>query len=221
MKAYAGRFPFDEPESDTSFWGIIDIVTLMLVFFIVLYVQEVQPGGGQPVEPSVKQQNTAAQVMTPPMDGEAEMSAAVQRHLDGLLGNGFYLSSSSQHVTLVLEERLSFSSGQATLAPEVRAILDQVSGLLQEENGYDVVISGHTDDLPIRNENYRSNWHLSAARAVAVAEALMARGVAPERLTTQGFAEFRPLHPNSDPTRRQQNRRVEITLVKKDGLVNS
>ncbi len=214
MKSYAGRFPFEESEGDGSFWGIIDVLTLMLVFFIVMYVQESPESGMVAKSPAVED---VAVVM--PQEGVSpEISQAVQRHLDGLLGNGFYVSSSGQSLTLVLEEQLSFSSGEATLAADAVAILDRVAGLILEENGYDVVVSGHTDDVPIHNEFFRSNWHLSAARAVAVAEYFLGHGVAPQRITTQGFAEFRPLFSKDTSQNRAKNRRVEITLLKKGVL---
>lgn len=214
MKSYAGRFPFVEPEGDGSFWGIIDILTLMLVFFIVMYVQESPGAMTVTTNPAVKQLPVAA----PPEAESQELSLAAQRHLEGLLGNGFYFSSSGQSLTLVLEEQLSFSSGQAILSGNAVGILDRVAGLILEENDYDVVISGHTDDVPIHNEFFRSNWHLSSARAVAVAEYLLRRGVAPQRITTQGFAEFHPLFSRNTPQNRAKNRRVEITLLKKGAL---
>lgn len=213
MKSYAGRFPFGEAEGDGSFWGIIDVLTLMLVFFIVMYAQQ-SPEAGTVAKNQVAGMTAAAgrKVETP------EISQAAERYLDGLLSNGFYISSSGQSLTLVLEEQLSFSSGQAMLAPDSLAILDRVADLILEKNGYDVVISGHTDDVPIYNEFFRSNWHLSAARAVAVAEYLLDRDVAPHRITTQGLAEFHPLFPNDTPQNRGKNRRVEITLLKKSAL---
>ena len=213
MKLYAGRFPFEEPEGDGSFWGIIDVLPLMLVFFIVMYVQESPEAGPVAKSPAVD-----LAVAVPQPGVSPEISQAVQRHLDGLLGNGFYISASGQSLTLVLEEQLSFSSGEAMLATDSVAILDRVASLILEENGYDVVISGHSDNVPIHNEFFRSNWHLSAARAVAVAEYFLGRGVAPQRITTQGFAEFRPLFLSDTPQNRAKNRRVEITLLKKDVL---
>jgi len=215
MKAYPGRFPFKETDGDGSFWGMIDVLTLMLVFFIVLYAQQVPEA-----VPVVKSPAADSAVAAPPKieSPSPEISQAAERYLDGLLGNGFYINTSGQSLTLVLEEQLSFSSGQAILASDAVAILDRVAGLIQEENDYDVVISGHTDNIPINNEFFRSNWHLSAARAVAVAEYFLGRGVSPQRITTQGFAEYRPLFSIDTPQNREKNRRVEITLSKKSIL---
>jgi len=213
MKAHAGRFSFEGPDGDGSFWGIIDVLTLMLVFFIVMYAQQSAETGA-----AAKSQEAELPVAVVEKSGSPEISQAAERHLDGLLGNGFYISSSGQSLTLVLEEQLSFSSGQAILAADSLSILERVAGLIQEENGYDVVISGHTDDVPIHNASFRSNWHLSAARAVAVAEYFLGCGVAPQRITTQGFAEFRPLLSLDTSPNRAKNRRVEITLLKKGVL---
>jgi flagellar motor protein MotB len=214
MKAYAGRFPFEEPDGDGGFWGIIDVLTLMLVFFIVMYVQAA-PEAGVEAKSHMAAESPAA---TPPKADAPEISQAVQRHLEGLLGNGFYISPAGQNLTLVLEEQLSFASGQALLADDSLAILDRVADLILEENGYDVLVSGHTDNIPIHNASFPSNWHLSAARAVAVAEYFLGQGVSPQRITTQGFAEFRPLFSGDTPQNQAKNRRVEITLVKKEIL---
>lgn len=215
MKAYAGRFPFKETDGDGGFWGMIDVLTLMLVFFIVMYAQEAsEPGAVAAAKSRTADLPAAAAQQTQ----SPEISQAAERHLDGLLGNGFYIASSGQSLTLVLEEQLSFSSGQAALAPESLAILARVAGLIREKEGYDVVISGHTDEVPIHNEFFPSNWHLSAARAVAVAEYFLGLGVAPKRITTQGFAEFQPLFAGTTPESRARNRRVEITLLKKGAL---
>jgi chemotaxis protein MotB len=80
-----------------------------------------------------------------------------------------------------------------------------------------VVVSGHTDDTPIHNEVFPSNWELSAARAINVAKILIGSGVEPGRVATQAFSEYRPLYENTSPGNKQANRRVEITLIKDKG----
>jgi type VI secretion system protein ImpK len=75
-----------------------------------------------------------------------------------------------------------------------------------------VVISGHTDNVPIRSMRYPSNWVLSEARANAVRQILASR-VAPERITAQGLADTQPVATNNTPENRALNRRVEITLT--------
>jgi chemotaxis protein MotB len=75
-----------------------------------------------------------------------------------------------------------------------------------------VAISGHTDSLNIATVEFPSNWELSAARASRVARYLVERGVHPARIAVQGYADWRPRRPNSDPVSRSANRRVEIRL---------
>ena len=79
-----------------------------------------------------------------------------------------------------------------------------------------VRIEGHTDDLPIRNMIYPSNWELSAARAANVVRALIKSGVTESRLAAVGYADTHPLAPNRDVESRSANRRVEIFLQEQE-----
>lgn len=198
------KFQAAMAESEEGHWGIIDILTLILVFFIILYVTEMQES---PVD------SATAQAGPPPRQHSlAEQPIDVGAYFAGHARDGFYLAAADREITLVLEEKLSFAPGRAELGGDSFAVLDTVALVLKKESEYDAVISGHTDDLPIGNGEFRSNWHLATARAVAVAEYLLHRGVGPQRLTPQGFAEFRPLAANDSPAGREKNRRVEITL---------
>jgi chemotaxis protein MotB len=76
------------------------------------------------------------------------------------------------------------------------------------------VVSGHTDNRPIQTKKYPSNLELSASRAINVAKFLMENSVDPQRVSIQGFSEYRPLLENTTPQNRQKNRRVEIALIK-------
>lgn len=198
------RFQAGTGESEEGHWGIIDILTLVLVFFIILYVNEMKDEAV--ADSAVAQSVTASQPepLVEPLDISGYFADYTQ--------DGFYLARADQRHVLVLEEKLSFAPGRAELGGDSFAVLDRVAALLAEEQGYDAVISGHTDDVPIGNGEFRSNWHLATFRAVAVAEYLLGKGVGPQRLTTQGFAEFRPLAENDSPGNRRKNRRVEISL---------
>src|SRR5690606_11234828 len=76
-----------------------------------------------------------------------------------------------------------------------------------------IAVSGHTDNVPVRNASDRSNWDLSAARAASVAHELLEAGVDPARLTVSGHADTQPRAPNDTPANRALNRRVDITLI--------
>lgn len=207
-------------EGEENSWGIIDILTLLLVFFIILYVNEM--GKNQTValpaeEKAVYQENSFADPVPvrPERVERAEVvpsPALISPYFSDLQQEGLGLAGNAREFTLTLEERLAFAGGRADLLAETLPILDRLANLLAREQGYQVIISGHTDDLPINNGEFRSNWHLSTGRAVAVAEYLLFAGLAPERVVTQGYAEFRPRFANDTPENRARNRRVEVTL---------
>lgn len=76
----------------------------------------------------------------------------------------------------------------------------------------DILVEGHTDDIPVKSPIYKSNWELSAARAAEVVRVLEEGGVPHHRLSIIGYADTKPIVPNISPENRQKNRRVEIKL---------
>lgn len=106
----------------------------------------------------------------------------------------------------------TFDSGKADIRTRMQPLLAEVGKLLQEAKG-DIIIAGHTDNVPVKGGPYKTNLKLSIARAATVAEYLLAHSViAPERLSTMGFGEYRPIDTNETPLGRQKNRRVEIIV---------
>src|SRR6202000_3070159 len=100
----------------------------------------------------------------------------------------------------VFQSEVFFDTGQATLLPEGKAELDKVGSALVDldkqipaEIAWVLRADGHTDSRPINSPIFKSNWDLSSARAIAVVQYLISRGVAPQRLVAAGFAEFQPL----------------------------
>lgn len=104
-----------------------------------------------------------------------------------------------------------FGSGSAEPLEPALPVLARIGKALAQVPG-EVMINGHSDAQPIRSLRYPSNWHLSAARAQAVKDALAAQ-VAPARMVTEGKAESEPVAPNDTPANRARNRRVEIVLL--------
>lgn len=74
-------------------------------------------------------------------------------------------------------------------------------------------VDGHTDRQPIRDAAFRSNWELSAARAISVIQYLMQQGIPPEHLAAAGFGEYRPIDPGDDEIAYRRNRRIEFKLT--------
>ncbi|MEN6466012.1 MAG: OmpA family protein, partial [Syntrophaceae bacterium] len=113
-------------------------------------------------------------------------------------------------VTLTFPERIIFDPGHARLKPSANPTLDKVASFIRERAYLVVEVQGHTDNRPISNTRYPSNWELSADRATQVAKALISMGVNPLQLSVKGFGEHRSLYPNDSDESRSKNRRVEI-----------
>ena len=122
------------------------------------------------------------------------------------------VESEARTIIIRIREKGSFPSGSAQLDIGFLAVLDKTGLALNEIKG-SIFIEGHTDNVPIGNARYGSNWDLSAARAVAVAEHLLeGPRMDPIRLTISGHADTRPQAPNDSWEGRAQNRRVEVIV---------
>jgi type VI secretion system protein ImpK len=107
-----------------------------------------------------------------------------------------------------------FEPGSASLSDEREALMRRIAEALTQVPG-NVVVTGHTDNQPIRSARFPSNWHLSEERAKAVRGILVSQGVAPARVSAEGRADGEPLVANDSAANRALNRRVEVTLVAK------
>ena len=104
-----------------------------------------------------------------------------------------------------------FAPGSSDVQPAFKPVLARIGAALAKVPGT-VLISGHTDSVPIRSLQFPSNWHLSKARALAVRDVLAAP-VAPARMTAEGRADTEPVDDHAAASGRARNRRVEITLM--------
>jgi type VI secretion system protein ImpK len=104
-----------------------------------------------------------------------------------------------------------FAPASATLVPERESLMRRIGEAMVRVGG-NVLVTGYTDNTPIRTLRFPSNWHLSEERAQAVGRLLMAAGVPRERVRAEGRADGDPVAPNDTPANRALNRRVEITL---------
>jgi len=121
----------------------------------------------------------------------------------------------------VFQSEVFFDTGQAVLRPEGRTELDKLAGALLEldkqipgEIAWVLRVDGHTDIRPITGV-FRSNWDLSAARAISVVQYLIGRGVSPQRLVAAGFGEFQPIDPERTEEAFSRNRRIELKLTER------
>ena len=122
----------------------------------------------------------------------------------------------------VFQSEVFFDTGQATLKPEGRQELDGLASALLDlekkipgEIAWVLRVDGHTDVRPISGAQFRSNWDLSAARAISVVQYLISKGVSPQRLVAAGFGEFQPIDTDRTEEAYSRNRRIELKLTER------
>ena len=122
------------------------------------------------------------------------------------------IEAGKHQMVIRLMGETAFDSGEAQVRPQMRPLLKKIASILKETKG-EIVIAGHTDNIPVSGVRFRSNLQLSIERASRVAELLLAmEPIAPERISTVGFGKFRPLDGNDTTKGRKRNRRVEIII---------
>jgi chemotaxis protein MotB len=123
----------------------------------------------------------------------------------------------------VFQSEVFFDSGQAVLRPEGRAELDKLATALLDlekqipsEINWVLRVDGHTDTRPLSGiSTFKTNWDLSAARAISVVQYLISKGVPPQRLVAAGFGEFQPIDPGTTEDAYSRNRRIELKLTER------
>lgn len=123
-------------------------------------------------------------------------------------------------IVSIMSEGVLFDLGSAVLRPEGAAVLDQLAAVMAAVPNQ-IVIEGHTDNVPIATAQYPSNWELSTARATAVLRYLVeVRGVPKERIAAAGYGEQRPVADNAFVEGRSQNRRVDVAVLAEATVVD-
>lgn len=220
-----------------------DILTLLLALFIVLFAAssinkskydaimksfkseftgtkiETKTIGLSPVkEPNSKKQATTTNT-TPPasQNNDPELDALKQKlekyiydnHLEAIVT----LGDTKRGVEITLKDYILYNSGKADLKESSFKTLNAIVGLIKTVTN-PISIEGHTDNVPIGNAAFASNWELSAARAASVLHYFESKDIADNRLQFTGYGEYKPLFPNDTPVHRQANRRVNIVILR-------
>lgn len=231
-----------EPERENSERWLItysDLITLLLIFFIVLYtLSKVDAAKYQAIASSLSKSMGGSQSimesggpsMVPGADQSKEDTADLnqleQQNLEKIKKQiQEYVDSHglSGKVTVTLEERgvvvsfqdvVLFPLGVADLSPSARVIINKIGAILHQTNNY-IRVEGHTDNLPIRTSQFPSNWELSLERSASVVHQLIEHSeIPPGRLSATGYGEYRPRLPNDTEANRQKNRRVDIIVLR-------
>ena len=229
-------------EEDSTLWSFVDLMTLLLILFILFYSHAMTHKGSAKNEASTKTQTVAAQsievhetsmvnepVAYEPHQPKPDEIKAVEENPDEALEQfeqqvlqtvsekvkkDFSIRWNQKRLVLVLGERIAFNVGEANILPYFQPALKRIAEYISSQKGYNVTVAGHTDDTPINTAQFPSNWELSAIRAVNVAKFMISNGLNPQRISTEGYSSYRPVNPNTTPENRHTNRRVEITLIK-------
>ena len=149
-------------------------------------------------------------------DKMVEIKGNIEQEIkQGGYGDNIKVVLNKEGLEIAIEEVVLFNSGEAEVLQSVAPLLVKIASVLKGLDN-DIKIVGHTDDRPIHTEKYRSNWELSAMRAINVMNFLVDQGgLSPERFSIQGYGQYSPKYDNSAEEGRAKNRRVEIFLVRK------
>jgi len=219
-----------------------DFMTLLFALFVVLFasshhdkktiqsVSKAVKNGFQEMGAFSSSDSAAddSGIIGPTSTGEARPSTVpanagidmveLQRKLHKALGKEIerqevVLRMTPEGFVISLHELGFFDSGEARLMPGAGDKIKRIAEVLTQY-GLDMRVEGHTDNVPIHNALFASNWDLSTARAMAVAMMLLNEsGVDPQRISIAGYAQYHPSASNDTPEGRRANRRVDIVVV--------
>jgi len=229
----------EDEEQSTWIVTYADLMTLLLVFFVLMYAisslnLEKFKRVMASIQVTLNEKRPAIGLLelvkTPDLPKRkislAELSGLTSREheilsdIDDVIEEKRLAQNIIAHIsegTIIIQAtgKVIFGSGSALLNDEAKPILDKIIEIVNEYEEYNVNIKGHTDNTPISTAQFASNWELSAIRATTVLKYLINGGVDPVRLTATGYGDLIPLLPNNSAENRAKNRRVEFVLEKK------
>lgn len=214
----------DSTEEDGWLITYLDVITLLLVMFIVMLALSGGPSGvpgkdqaaamSDP-EPGSDESGIleGSSTPVPEQDQAARQSVDnVMEHLDiSRFGDAIEVSEQAGQISFRISNDILFPSGEGMLTRRGFDELEKLVPLLQQTD-FHVSVFGHTDNVPISTGRYPSNWELSSSRAASVVRYFIRRGLSPDRFSAVGLASTRPLADNESPEGRAMNRRVLLTL---------
>ena len=207
---------------ENPLWLVVlcDMMTNLMLFFLVMYVLTQQ---GPAAQREILRTFDVKELVEDPRSRKAgdvlkefseqdtapALSAMLQR---AGIGSDAEIEATEASIRVRLLNKVLFGSAEYKLAPGAQRTMALLARVLREIPN-EVVVEGHTDDVPVVAGPYRSNWELSVARSYSVIERLVREGVPPRRLVAAGYGEYHPVAPN-DAASRGRNRRVEIVILR-------
>lgn len=205
-----------------------DMITIILCFFIVFFtfsaeeasmLQEIKNSLSAELEDlsteNEKLKEEKENLKSAILESESENTS--ENFMDYLENNDLmdsvYIIDDSKGLIIRFRDGVLFGSGRADISQGGYDILNEIAmKILDLDNS--IIIEGFTDNVPIKNANYPSNWELSTARAIGVAKYFIDDiGISEERISVSGYGEQRPIDTNHTEEGRKNNRRIEITIL--------
>jgi len=193
-----------------------DMITFVMVLFILLFVLSYNKEqdetfftkmqiqfGGQKIEQ--KKMLTSEALFVSKLQGYIEKEK-LNEHAQILVDE--------QKIKITLFPSVLYDSGKAELKPGGKKVLDGFAEIVRDVKN-PIIVEGHTDNVPIRNDEYESNWDLSFHRAYSVVKYLMKRwNFEPTQLSALGYGEYHPIATNDTAEGRERNRRIEVNIIR-------
>lgn len=206
-----------------------DTITLLLTFFILLYsISSVDAEklkllsealkdslqGKAKIEELQNIEDLTVDINKEEKDEKEDLAEKLNKIIkDKHLTDVVKIREEERGIVLQLDETILFDSGKANLKVNSEKVLGTITTILKETPN-DILIEGHTDDVPMYNEEFESNWELSTARAVSVVKYFVqSKKLDPIRFSVKGYGEYKPLVENDSSENKAINRRVDILIL--------
>ncbi|MGB9679633.1 MAG: OmpA/MotB family protein [Thermoanaerobacteraceae bacterium] len=223
----------DESKENKERWLLTyaDMITLLLIFFIVMYtISNINAQKFSQVASSLSKTFTGTDYIIGDYSGKSIVPGNMEKKSN--LGdvqnqvNAFIKENNLQGMVsdyiderglvISLQDSLLFDLGSADVHQDEKQVLVKIGTMLKDLPNQ-IRIEGFTDNLPIHNNKFDSNWELSVIRATNVLKILIQdSGISPNRISAIGYGEFRPVAPNDTEDNRKLNRRVDIVIMNTD-----
>ncbi|MGL4774575.1 MAG: flagellar motor protein MotB [Clostridium sp.] len=225
----------DEHIDETWLIPYADMLTLLLALFIVMFAMSkidnekfnkakeqlnVIFSGGSGIHENAGSEEGG--IIETPSNGQIEQDQMIKikNSLEENIKNKGYgdkivIDLNNEGLQISIQDAVLFNSGDATILPESNPFLVEISKMISSLDNK-IIVTGHTDNKPIKNSKFRSNWDLSAIRAINVMNFMVdSGGINPKNVGIRAYGEYEPKFDNATEEGRAKNRRVEISIARK------
>jgi chemotaxis protein MotB len=220
----------ESPPLGAPIWMVTygDMMSLLLTFFVLIVsfssteevkfktaISSIQRGLGiWPSNAGILPTIVLYQNQTERAQEAAEIVEEVAQYLQEMkIVDQVEIYNTPAGIRLIISDPLMFQTGKADIRPQFRSLLVKIADIIKKKQFTEIRVEGHTDNVPIRTDQFPSNWELSAARALNVVKVLaFDGGLDPGKMSGVGYGQYRPRATNSTPEGRAMNRRVEIWI---------